>query len=88
MLFVEEDMTQRYVHWQEKGFFVGYWEDFPDYPTQGPSEAELRENLLDIYSDITRGLVENVRRIQQAVPRHREISEFLARAILRALKKP
>ncbi|MEI8093172.1 MAG: type II toxin-antitoxin system HicB family antitoxin [Spirochaetales bacterium] len=60
-------MTLKYVHWQEKELFLGYLEDYPDYPTQGTSEEELRENLLDIYSDIAGGLVENVRRVDTLV---------------------
>ncbi len=60
-------MTLRYVHWQEKELFLGYLEDYPDYPTQGVTEEELRENLLDIYADISGGLVENVRRVDTLV---------------------
>ncbi len=29
--------------------FLGYFEKYPDYMTQGSSIKELKENLLDIY---------------------------------------
>jgi predicted RNase H-like HicB family nuclease len=60
-------MKLKYVHWQDGGLFVGYLQDFPDYMTQGESEEELRENLIDIYRDIAAGLVKNARRIDELV---------------------
>ncbi len=33
--------------------WLGYLEEYPDYWTQGETEEELRENLLDIYSELT-----------------------------------
>jgi predicted RNase H-like HicB family nuclease len=32
--------------------WLGYLEDYPDYWTQGETEAALRENLLDIYETV------------------------------------
>ncbi|MEI6386713.1 MAG: type II toxin-antitoxin system HicB family antitoxin [Spirochaetota bacterium] len=60
-------MTVKYVHWQDDSLFLGYLQDFPDFVTQGETEAELRENLIDIYLDITGGLVQNVRRVDELV---------------------
>ena len=31
--------TARYVHWQDQGMWLGYFEDFPDYLTQGETLA-------------------------------------------------
>ena len=45
-------MKPKYVYWQEDDMWLGYLEEYPDYWTQGESEAELRENLLDIYKDV------------------------------------
>ena len=42
--------------------WLGYLEGFPDYWTQGESEAELKENLFDLYQELTRGSIPNVRR--------------------------
>ncbi len=45
----------RYVHWQDEGMWLGYFEEFPDYMTQGESLEELQQNLRDLYSDLTSG---------------------------------
>lgn len=37
-------MRLRYVHWQEEEHYLGYFEDFPDYMTQGKTPQELLEN--------------------------------------------
>ena len=36
--------TARYIHWQDGDTWLGYFEEFPDYMTQGESLAELEEN--------------------------------------------
>jgi predicted RNase H-like HicB family nuclease len=53
---------QRYTYWQDEEMWIGYLEAFPDYWTQGESEAELKENLADLFQDLTSGVVPNVRR--------------------------
>jgi len=60
-------MTIKYVHWEDRGLFIGFLQDYPDYVTQGETEDELRENLVDIYRDIVNGLVKNVRRVDELV---------------------
>jgi predicted RNase H-like HicB family nuclease len=45
-------MRLRYVHWQEEEHYLGYFEDFPDYRTQGRTPQQLLENLRDLYRDI------------------------------------
>jgi hypothetical protein len=54
--------TQRYIYWQDEEMWMGYLEGFPDYWTQGESEMELKENLADLYQDLNRGMIPNVRR--------------------------
>lgn len=46
-------MKPKYVYWQEDDMWLGYLEEYPDYWTQGESEEELRENLLDICKDVS-----------------------------------
>lgn len=58
-------MTQKYVYWQDDDMWLGYLEEYPDYWTQGETEDELRENLLDIYKDLSSGAVANVRRVAE-----------------------
>ena len=54
--------TARYVHWQDQGMWLGYFEEFPDYLTQGGSFEELQENLRDLYRDLTSGEIPGIRR--------------------------
>jgi len=45
------------VYKEEKGWFVGHIQEYPDYESQGKNLEELRDNLIDIYEDIRKGLV-------------------------------
>ena len=55
----------RYVHWKDGEMWLGYFEDFPDYWTQGESLVELEENLRDIYRDVTSGEIPGIRRVAE-----------------------
>ena len=55
----------RYVHWQEDGVWLGYFEEFPDYITQGQTLAELQENLRDLYRDLTSGEISGIRKVAE-----------------------
>ena len=43
--------------------WLGYFEEFPDYLTQGETVAELEENLRDLYRDLTSGEIPGIRRV-------------------------
>jgi hypothetical protein len=58
-------MKKKYTYWQDDDMWLGYLEEYPDYWTQGETEEELRENLLDIYSDLESGIIPNVRRVAE-----------------------
>jgi predicted RNase H-like HicB family nuclease len=45
--------------------WLGYFEDYPDYPTQGESLAELEENLRDLYRDLTSGEIPGIRKVSE-----------------------
>jgi predicted RNase H-like HicB family nuclease len=45
--------------------WLGYFEEFPDYMTQGESLAELEENLRDLYKDLTSGEIPGIRKVAQ-----------------------
>jgi len=51
---------KKYVYFQDNGLWVGNWEEFPDYMTQGETLEELQENLKDIYKDLTSGNIPHV----------------------------
>jgi len=57
--------TARYVHWQDGDMWPGYFEEFRDYVTQGETLEELRENLRDLYTDLTSGEIPGIRRVAE-----------------------
>ena len=60
-------MTMKFGYYQENGLWIGWLEEFPDYRTQGASLDELKENLKDIYKDLTSGEIPNIRRYGELV---------------------
>jgi predicted RNase H-like HicB family nuclease len=57
--------TKKYVYWKDEEMWLGYLEEFSDYWTQAETEEELKENLIDIYKELTSGEIPNVRRIAE-----------------------
>ena len=57
----------RFVHWQDEDFHVGYFEDYPDYRTQGKTLDELRESLADLYEDITSHAIPFIKKVDELV---------------------
>ena len=55
----------RYVFWQEEEMWLGYLEEYPDYMTQGKTLEELRENIEDLYRELTSGHIPGVRRMAE-----------------------
>ena len=47
--------------------WLGYFEQYPDYLTQGESLSDLEENLRDLYSDVTSGEIPGIRSIAELV---------------------
>ena len=45
--------------------WLGYFEDFPDYLTQGETLEELQENLRDLYKDLTSGEIPGIRKLAE-----------------------
>ena len=45
--------------------WLGYFEEFPDYLTQGESLEQLQENLRDLYGDLTSGEIPGIRRVAE-----------------------
>jgi len=57
----------RFVHWQDEDFHVGYFEDYTDCLTQGKTLDELRENLADLYEDITSHAIPFIKKVDELV---------------------
>jgi hypothetical protein len=56
---------KKFVYWQDEEMWLGYFEEFPDYMTQGASLEELKENLKDIYHELMSGNIPCVRRVAE-----------------------
>ena len=57
----------RFVHWQDGEYHLGYLVDYPDYWTQGYSLEGLKEQLADLYKDMTSGEIPGVRKVDDLV---------------------
>jgi len=57
--------TARYVHWQDQGMWLGYFDEFPDYLTQGESLEQLQENLRSLNGDLTGGEIPGIRKVAE-----------------------
>ena len=60
-------MSAPYTYWQdpEDGIWLGYWNEYPDYQTEGHTLEELKRMLVslrtDIFAMIADGTMENSR---------------------------
>ena len=45
--------------------WLGYFEEYPDYMTQGETPEELQENLKDIYKELESGNIPCVRKVAE-----------------------
>jgi predicted RNase H-like HicB family nuclease len=54
--------TARYIRWQDQGMWLGYFEEFPDYITQGETIEDLESTLRDLYKDLTSGEIPGIRK--------------------------
>jgi predicted RNase H-like HicB family nuclease len=55
-------MKINYIYWKDGEFWLGYLEEYPDYMTQGATMDELKENLKDLFTDLTSGKIPFVRK--------------------------
>ena len=53
-------IKQKYVYWKDEDTWLGYLEEFRDYWTQGKTQDELKENLVDLYKELSSGAIPNV----------------------------
>jgi predicted RNase H-like HicB family nuclease len=44
---------EKFTFWKEQDMWLGFLERFPDYWTQGESIEELKENLKDLFHELT-----------------------------------
>lgn len=46
-----------FIYYQEEEMWIGWLEEFPDYRTQGETLDDLKENLKDIFNELTSGRI-------------------------------
>nr|VFK64597.1 MAG: Predicted nuclease of the RNAse H fold, HicB family [Candidatus Kentron sp. UNK]VFK71151.1 MAG: Predicted nuclease of the RNAse H fold, HicB family [Candidatus Kentron sp. UNK] len=56
-----EPTQVKYTYWQDDDIWLGYLDEYRDYLTQGETMEELRENLTDIYRELTGGHIPGAR---------------------------
>jgi len=59
--------TKKFVYYIEDGIWVGWLEEYPDYRSQGKTIDELKENLKDLYEDLSTEKISHVRRYGELV---------------------
>ncbi len=57
--------TREYVYWQDGDMWLGYWQEYPGYRTQGETLEELQENLKDLHKDLSDGSIPCVHRVAE-----------------------
>ncbi len=57
----------KFVYYQENDVWVGWLEEYPDYHTQGISLNELKENLKDLYQDLSMGKIPYARKVGELI---------------------
>ncbi len=51
----------RYIYWRDGAQWLGCFEEYPDYRSQGESLEDLQEHLKELYGDLTSGEIPGVR---------------------------
>ncbi len=59
--------TKKFIYYQEDDMFIGWLDEFPDYRTQGETFDELKENLKDVYKELTGGRLPTVRHVGELI---------------------
>ena len=55
--------TTKSVYWEDRGRWLGYLQEFPDYWTQGDTLDDLDAHPRDLYVDLTSGVLSGIRRV-------------------------
>ena len=55
----------KFTSWKDNNFYIGFFNDYPDYMTQGLSKENLEENLKSLLDDLESGEVPYVRKVEE-----------------------
>jgi hypothetical protein len=59
--------TAKFVYWEEDGWIIGHFLEYPDYWTQGATLDDLKEHLRDLCADLTSGEIPGIRKVDELV---------------------
>lgn len=60
-------MKTKFIYYEEDDMWIGWLEEYPDYRTQGETLTELKENLKEIFEELTSGQIPAVRKVGELV---------------------
>jgi predicted RNase H-like HicB family nuclease len=66
--------TMKFTYWKGGSFYLGFWNDYPDYQTQGMSKDELVANLKDLLADMESGEVPYIRKVEELAVAERSVA--------------
>ena len=55
------------IVWEQDGGWLGYFQDYPDYWTQGETLDDLRDHLRELYADLIGGEVPGIRNVEDLI---------------------
>ena len=58
-------MKIEYTSWKDNAFFIGFINQYPDYETQGETLEEIKENLRDLWQDLTADMIPYSRKVDE-----------------------
>lgn len=58
---------KKFSYYREDDMWIGWLEEFPDYKTQGATLEEPKENLIEIYEELTSGNIPSVHQLGELV---------------------
>ena len=58
-------LRAKFVYWKQDEMWLGYFQECPDYWTQGETLDDLKEHLRDLHADLTSGTIAGIRRVDE-----------------------
>lgn len=59
--------TIKFIRWKDGRHWLGYLQEYPDYWTQGKTLKQLKDNLKDLFKDLSSGKVPGIRKVDELV---------------------
>jgi predicted RNase H-like HicB family nuclease len=59
--------TLKFIYYLENKIWIVWLEEYPDYHTQGESLEELKDNLKDLYEELSAGNIPYARKVGELI---------------------